>query len=183
MDKYDIHFCASVIGHPYIQTVFDYTCDGERGSLEFNGYYYVDDENESRFDRKLPKEEILYVKHTLDVPTRTWICQEESFLKDSNGDKPLVDMECTEYTIDKFVYKVLVERREKIQNTDVYSTVEDGDEGEMEVCFFPTDHQRIFFRVLETLVSEKTVKSVSGRQISAPIVLDFSHMRLPKQED
>ncbi len=183
MDKYDIEFCPSIDGRPYIQTVYDYTCDGEHGSLEFNGYYYVDDENESRFDRKLPKEEILRVKRTLDVPTRTWRCQEESFLTDYSGKKPLVEMEYTEYTVDKFVYKVLVERREKIQNTDVYSTVEDGDEGEMEVCFFPTDHQRIFFRVLETLVSEKSVKSVGGRQISAPIVLDFSHMRIPTKEN
>jgi hypothetical protein len=44
---------------------------------------------------------------------------------------------------------VEVYRREKGKATDSYSTIEDDDGEEMNVCFFPTAIQRLYFRVLE----------------------------------
>jgi hypothetical protein len=44
---------------------------------------------------------------------------------------------------------VEVERREKGEPTDSYSTIDDGDGEEMNICFFPTAIQRLYFRVLE----------------------------------
>ena len=40
--------------------------------------------------------------------------------------------------------------------TDVYSPVEDQDGTLMDVCFFPTRKQTIYFRVLEALVLESS---------------------------
>jgi hypothetical protein len=47
------------------------------------------------------------------------------------------------------MYVVEVYRQEKLECTDVISTIDDDEGGEMSVCFFPTDHQRLYFRVLE----------------------------------
>lgn len=154
-------------GTPYTSEIYAFECDGETGMLEFNGYYYVNDGNETRFRDSLPKEETISVQKRLPVEPRIWRTEEPSFLKDSNGTNPLVPYEITEYRVDAYTYKILVERREKLYNTDEISTIEDDDGSEMNVCFFPTDRQRIYFRVLETLRSEQNVPYKVKRQLSA----------------
>jgi hypothetical protein len=45
---------------------------------------------------------------------------------------------------------VRIDRRETVQNTSVYSEMDDFGES-MKVCFFPTHRQKIWFRILEDL--------------------------------
>ena len=152
-------------GTPYTSEIYAFECDGETGMLEFNGYYYVNDDNETRFRDSLPKEETISVQKHLPVEPRIYSSEGPSAFKDSNGTNPIVSFEVTEYRVDAYIYKILVERREKLYNTNEISTIEDDDGSEMNVCFFPTDRQRIYFRVLETLRSEQNVPYKGRRQI------------------
>ena len=135
-------------------------------------------EGEQRFSVSLPKEETVAVTRRLDVPPCVWRAHEPSFLKDANGAHPLVEMEVTEYRVDQASYKILVERREKIYNTDVVSTIDDADGEDMSVCFFPTDRQRIYFRVLEVLREMNNTTATMRRQLGPPIEL-----RVPFQQN
>lgn len=143
MTRYDVTFRHNRPS-PYIQSVFAYECDGSQGMLEFDGYYYVNDTADpindeldyvSRYSVSLPKEESVIVIVFHSTPPQ------------------IISDELYEYNVDVFDYKIVVERREKIRDTSEYSTIEDGNE-EMNVCFFPTCRQRIYFRVIETLVSD-----------------------------
>lgn len=175
MESLQVQFVHTDRAHPYVQEAFAFECDGRHGYLEFNGYYYVNDvgatEDDRRFSVSLPKEEMVIVTRRLDVPPLIWRAYEPSFLKDANGAHPLVEMELTEYRVDQASYKILVERREKIYNTDVLSTIDDADGEEMSVCFFPTDKQRVYFRVLEVLRDENNITATTRRQLGPPIEL------------
>lgn len=59
----------------------------------------------------------------------------------------LVKKEGEESDSDMYVVEIL--RREKLACTDVSSEVEEEGGYTMNVCFFPTDRQRLYFRVLE----------------------------------
>jgi hypothetical protein len=52
------------------------------------------------------------------------------------------ELECLQYIVE--VYKKVIH-----ENTDVISDIDDGDGENMKVCFFPTNRQTIYFRVLE----------------------------------
>jgi hypothetical protein len=172
MESLQVAFVHTDRAHPYVQEAFEFECDGLDGFLEFNGYYYVDDGvEEPRFGRCLPKEETIIVTRRLDVPPRIWRAYEPSFLKDANGVNPLVEMEISEYRIDQCGYRIVVSRREKIYNTDVLSRIEDNGGEEMDVCFFPTDKQRIHFRVVEILQDEKNTTAVHRRQLGPCVEL------------
>jgi hypothetical protein len=51
---------------------------------------------------------------------------------------------------DKFVpfYEIEFYRREILKNTNSYSEIEEDNGEKLNVCFFPTDHQRVYFKVL-----------------------------------
>jgi hypothetical protein len=168
MDTCEVFFRGGH-GTPHISKIYAFECDGEKGTLEFDGYYYVnngdnDADTEKRFSESLPKKETITVRIRLPIEPRVWRSEEPSFLKDANGTYPLMSCENTEIRADLYTYKILVERREKIYNTNEYSTIDDDCGGEMDVCFFPTDRQKIYFRVLETLQSDKNVPCKISRQ-------------------
>jgi hypothetical protein len=48
-------------------------------------------------------------------------------------------------------------KRELIKKTDEYSLVDDEDFGEMNVCFFPTDHQRVHFKVIREIKKDDPI--------------------------
>lgn len=152
MVKHTIHFIPGS-SHPYVRNVIDFKCNGISGELAFDGYYYVnDDSNETLYSYTLPKEEKLYVEVISDDPPIITRQMVPSFLKDENGERPLIEVEHTEYKIlEKHFWKILVYKREKLRNTDVISTVTDDDGEEMNICFFPTDEQRIYFQILQSL--------------------------------
>lgn len=133
---------------PYIQELIDYKYDDEtkQGQIKFNGYYYVDDATE------LPKVTFMHMVLNEDEPYKI----EE--VDESNTPFALRMKEygvtcgmCTRYyynELDNRLYEIEFYKREKIENTDVISTIDD-DGGEMDVCFFPTDIQILYFRVLQ----------------------------------
>jgi len=49
------------------------------------------------------------------------------------------------------IFQVEFVKREIIKKTDEFSLVDDEDFGEMTVCFFPTDHQRVHFKVINEI--------------------------------
>ena len=170
MDKYSFDIIRNSTNNPYFEEVFDYKCDGEKGELEFNGYYYVNDasDTDKQFGCSLPKEELLYVIEKLDIPPRKWN-EERSF--PFNGENHVLMGECSEQVVNEHLYKILVERREKIENTSEYGPVEDDDGETMNVCFFPTYHQKIYFRILEVVESKINAKHVSWCQSSKAVKL------------
>jgi hypothetical protein len=150
----DIHF--HVIEGPNLRVpvitdreTIEYTCDGKEGTLCFDGYYYVEDhappypEDEAliewkrphRNPRFLPDQLYLFVKHRESEPYKTeWEegCRQDFF-----------------HTIEEHAYKVEIYKRVIHYSTDRLSNIEDSDGEEMTVCFFPTNKQTIYFRILE----------------------------------
>ncbi len=49
------------------------------------------------------------------------------------------------------IFQVEFVKRDIIKKTDKLSLVDDEDFGEMNVCFFPTDHQRVHFKVINEI--------------------------------
>ena len=119
---------------PYIcnQEPIEYFCDGKEGYIHFDGYYYVENhappylEDEAlgprRYDVWLPQKLTMFV---------------QLFEKDNYK-----ELECLQYIVE--IYKKVIH-----ENTDVISDIEEGDGEKMKVCFFPTNRQTIYFRVLE----------------------------------
>jgi len=124
---------------PYIsgQEPISYECDGKEGTIFFNGYYYVENhappypedglverwERPRRYDTWLPKEALLFVKEEEDGKV-----------------------------IQDHLYKVEIYKKEVYKSTDSIGTDIDGNGEPINICFFPTNKQRIYFRVLEEVV-------------------------------
>jgi hypothetical protein len=115
--------------HPFIDRIFNYENNGTEGVLEFDGYYYVNDSEEAAAKAR-SEYEYVYA-HTLPQEAQMIICK---------------DCMLTH------AYEIQIYKREKIENTDKFSIVDEPDGSEMSVCFFPTDRQRIYFKVLDTMV-------------------------------
>jgi hypothetical protein len=133
---------------PYINSnnPFEYVCDGKEGSLCFDGYYYVE-------DHAPPYPE--------DAGKERWECDRQSEWLPKKLRMHVVRSETEPYkqegntsyfhVLEDNTYIVEVYKRVKHENTDTYSKEEDDNGEEMNICFFPTDKQTIYFRVLETL--------------------------------
>ncbi len=144
-----IHFTAKRnCRYPYIKDLLNYSIDStlNEGSVEFDGYYYVhDEEPANEYERRYS--EVLPTKLIMNV------CVMDSEAKPVPGEVGAFRQELVsggEYLIE--VYK-----REYIKNTDIISTIEDEDGEEMRVCFFPTDHQRLHFRILKEIKSSQDI--------------------------
>jgi hypothetical protein len=119
----------------YVRKLYDYVNDGENGHIEFNGYIYYDVGNETKYNRSLTKSILCMTEYSAEGIV--------------NSDKP----EVTTYSfIQHHIYEVEFYRREIIKNTNAYSTIEEDDGTEMNVCFFPTDRQRVYFKVLREIL-------------------------------
>jgi hypothetical protein len=124
---------------PYIynQDTIEYICDGITGSLCFDGYYYVEDtkKEEARYSDWLPQTLDMYVKRRETEPYKKEVGE--------NG--------YTRYfynTVEENLYTIEIYKRVIHESTDIISQVEDEDGEEMNVCFFPTNKQTVYFRVL-----------------------------------
>lgn len=196
MPKTQVDF-QGMHGKPYIQTVHECICNENAGELEFDGYYYVYDENDylhRRYtDRTLPRIEYMNVNVISDEPPQ--ITYVSSF---SNLIQPFSNSYCSVTPINEpskqlhydilsnNTYKIEIYRRELIQDTSRSLFIEDGDNEEEctavfetntqtngcvlnshtstfssktsssddldfgGICLFPTNRQRIYFRILAT---------------------------------
>lgn len=151
MDKYDIEFIANH-QYPHMMEVYDFACDGERGEVEFDGYYTAHDVSECEPpEYSMPKESYLLVKKYREGGPRIWM---------EPSDVSGYVTRHTEFCRDSYIYRVLIERRVKLQNTNSWSEDVDDDGRVYTVCYFPTDRQRLWFRVLETISAKHNEISV-----------------------
>ena len=131
----------------YIQDLKNYSIDltKNEGTIEFNGYYYVNDPSDDE-----PKDEWTYHRRyseTLPTILLMYVYVMDGEAKPVPGEPGSFRQEI----ISADHYLVQVYKRDIIQNTDVISTIEDEDGSEMNVCFFPTDHQRLHFQILKVV--------------------------------
>lgn len=138
---------------PYIRELISYTCDGSEGIIEFDGYYYLYDEEDDYYNwcKTLPAKEIFFAQLHSDTPkyvTRTRQPWQPLELDPAHSSKE----EITYLTYDVLeldIYLVEVYKREIVECTNRISRMQDDDGEEMNVCFSPTNRQRLYFRVLE----------------------------------
>lgn len=156
MKTYDIQFYS--IGEssrvPYVvkgDTVV-YNCDGKEGSIEFDGYYYVESgpppypedsdptikpwDKPRRYSEWLPQKVMINVLQRDKEPYRT-----ETFENSWNE-------YYTEYL--REFYTIEIYNKEVYESTDVISEIDDDGEP-MHICFFPTNKMKLWFRVIEDM--------------------------------
>lgn len=113
----------------YVQEVFDYQNDGSEGFIEFDGYFYADIGDETEYGVRADDQTLV-----------VWM-RGEGYQKEGEP--------YTTYfkSLGQEIYEVTFTKREIVKNTNQYSVIDDEDGDEMNVCFFPTNRQRIFFTV------------------------------------
>ena len=134
---------------PYIrgQEPIEYFCDGKEGYIHFDGYYYV--------ENHAPP----YLEDDAVGPCRcnSWLPQKlvmfsRLFEKEPYEVEVLDNVTKSYYKeIESLQYIVEIYKKEIHENTDVISEIDDGDGEKANICFFPTNRQTIYFRVLEIL--------------------------------
>ena len=137
---------------PYIRELHSYTCDGSEGIIEFDGYYRLNDGDDDFYEhcKSLPSKELICTLLLSDTP-RIVPRLYPSHLVDICASDSSEVQTCLSYSIlEQNTHLIEVYRRETIECTNQISRIEDEDGEEMNVCFFPTDRQRLYFRVLET---------------------------------
>ncbi len=135
----------------YVQELFEFHLDhaASKGFLEFNGYLYAnvpgDPAEICEWDPTQPPRK----KYGTDVSRALMYFWETDTEGKPHPEKPGV----TTYAyIDEGLLLIEFTRREIINNTDSYGPVQDDDDGdEMNICFFPTDHQRLHFKILQKI--------------------------------
>jgi hypothetical protein len=136
-----------------------YECDGQQGHVRFNGYFYVEDgpplpedmatdasgrplrlRHSRRYSEHLPLKMHMMMRRRETDPYKVEV--EDNVTKEYHN------------TVEEHMYFIEIYQRVKHLNTDQYGAVDIGTEEEPDVqnvCFFPTDVQTIYFRVLEEL--------------------------------
>jgi hypothetical protein len=134
---------------PYIsdQEPIEYFCDGKEGYIHFDGYYYVENhappylEDEAlgprRYNSWLPQKLVMF----------SLVFEKEPY------EVEVVDNVTKSYykEIESLKYIVEIYKKEINEITDVISEIDEGNGEKLNVCFFPTNRQMIYFRVLEIL--------------------------------
>lgn len=142
---------------PYIcgQEPIEYFCDGKEGYIHFDGYYYVENPVENQGPPYLELEDDAVEARRYDVCLPQKLIMFSQLLEKEPYKVEVVDnvtkscyreLECLQYIVE--IYKKVIH-----ENTDVISEIEDDEDGDgrekMNVCFFPTNRQTIYFRVIE----------------------------------
>lgn len=117
----------------FIQTFYKYHATPTEGYIEFDGYLYWNIGDEKEFPRTL----------TRALLTVAEIAKEGTY-NSVTGSTHHELLAC-------HVYEVEFTRRVLKKNTNSYSKIEEEDGSEMNVCFFPTEHQVLHFRILQNI--------------------------------
>ena len=153
--------------HIIDESTVKYTCDGAEGSITFDGYYYVEDHappypeddalepwhRPTRRDEWLPKTLQLYIVRRDAEPYKVVATPPREF-DASSGITSLGGHEYFHKTREEYGYVVEIYRRVIHECTDRISEEEDDDGTPMRICFFPTNLQTLYFRVIETLLEK-----------------------------
>jgi hypothetical protein len=115
--------------NPYVteERSIRFECDEKEGTIYFNGYYYVLNEE---FPIRMFFSTVLY--------------EDEPYEVTQNGS----DTYKRYKVLEKKFYEVEVYDREKLKDTSEFGEMEDEDGSRMRVCFFPTHEQKIYFKVI-----------------------------------
>ncbi len=132
----------------------EYECDGKSGFIHFDGYYYIENhpppysedehlkpwERPRRYSSWLPKTLFIQVTKRQEEPYKEEVSE-------SGVTTRYYDI------IEQKFYQIEIYKKEVFESTDKISENADFDEdGEpIHICFFPTNIQKVYFRVLETL--------------------------------
>jgi hypothetical protein len=114
---------------PYIQKLIDYQISDTEGSISFDGYYYV-------LNEEFP------IRTMYNTTLREEKPYEEGTTEDGGTYAKYKNVE------DKW-YEIEIYDRQKVKDTSRFSEVDDEDGEPMRVCFFPTYEQKIMFRVIK----------------------------------
>jgi len=157
MTTYEIYFYTVSEDDRRIPYVRDgdtvvYDCDGKEGSIEFDGYYYVENsgppypedsdpslkpwEKPERYSEWLPKKYIMSMTYK----------EKEPYKVVTNETRTCSYLYYNE--LQKDCYTIEIYKKEVYESTDQISQIEDGEEM-LDVCFFPTNKMKIWFRVLD----------------------------------
>lgn len=149
---YEVHFLSN---DPIIyvrgQEAIEYMCDGREGFVHFDGYYYVEDTAPPypedldpdapyvrRRENHLPQTLYMQMKKREKEPSKEEYDELEKYTRISYN------------VLEEYMYKIEIYKRVIHESTDKYSKIDDDGEP-MTVCFFPTNRQTVYFRVLETI--------------------------------
>jgi hypothetical protein len=131
---------------PYIcnQEPIEYLCDGKEGYIHFNGYYYVENHTPPYLEGEVfePRRYDVWLPQKLKMFTQ--LREKEPYneeVVDNVTTSYYKELESLEYIIE--IYKKVIH-----ENTDIVSEFDDDDGANTRVCFFPTNRQTIYFRVI-----------------------------------
>ena len=134
---------------PYIreEKSVEYICDGKEGSICFDGYFYVED-HAPPYPEDGGKEPWECERR------RVWLPKKLKMYVSRKETEPYKQEGNTSYfnIVEEHVYIIEVYTRVIHECTDKYSEIEEDNGEIMNVCFFPTNKQTLYFRVLETLL-------------------------------
>jgi hypothetical protein len=112
---------------PYVRDIYKLNLTDTTGFLTFNGYYYVEDH-----PPPYPEDDAL---EPWRRPQRNSVYLPQYLMMNVHLDKQVT------------TYEIKCIRREIHECTDEYGEEIDG----MQVCFFPTNKQTIYFEILEKI--------------------------------
>jgi hypothetical protein len=112
---------------PYIKTLIDFTINDTEGSIHFDGYYYVMNEE--------------FPKRVFFITT----LRDEKPYEEETTDK---SYSCKYKIVEEKYYEVEIYDRIEIENTSSYDEVEEEDGSKMRICYFPTHEQKILFKLV-----------------------------------
>lgn len=149
---YEVHF-FSENSTPYIlkQEAIEYMCNGNEGYVHFDGYYYVEDTAPPYPEDLDP--DAPYVRRREHYLPQTLYMQMKKREKEPSKEEYDEVEKCTRISynvMEEYMYKIEIYKRVIHECTNKYSEIEDDGEP-MTVCFFPTNRQTVYFRILETL--------------------------------
>lgn len=112
---------------PYIQRLIEFNIGGAEGYIQFDGYYYVMNEE--------------FPKH---IFFNTTLREAEPYEEETRED----EYHCKYRVLEDDFYEVEIYDRQYIKNTSSYDEVDEEDGSKMRICYFPTNEQKIYFKVI-----------------------------------
>jgi hypothetical protein len=138
----------SIHSRPHVREVFELSIQGDKGFLLYDGYHRIENHpppypeyeqwNVSFGDQRTPHEE--------------WLPQDLTMIVYETNREKKEQIDIT--------YHICGTKREIIECTDVYSKDVDPCGEEMEICYFPTNKQKLYFDILRPSIKNEQTTAV-----------------------